>query len=131
MRLLYLACAHPVLSALCCVVLGRAVLAVSPGPPAVEDMFSVCLTQCIFNELRSSGVFHSMGLNDASVKTYRLHIVLAVGPIHNNVTTENYGRVHSPSYWSQILKGVIRRYRGLVLTLNQSFLFYFLHINCS
>lgn len=60
-------------------------LAVSPGPPAVEDMLSVCLTQCIFNELRLSSVFHSMGLNDAIKKTYRLHIVLDLGSINNNV----------------------------------------------
>lgn len=63
----------------------RAVLAASPGPPAVEDMFSVCLTQCIFNELRLSSVFGSVGLNDADKESYRLHIVLARGSINNNV----------------------------------------------
>lgn len=89
-RLLYLACAHPVCTVLCCAVhvLGRAVLAVSPGPPAVEDMFSGCLTQCIFNELRLSSVFDSMGLNDANKKSYRLHIVLALGSINANVAKE-------------------------------------------
>lgn len=58
-------------------------------PPIVEDMFSVCLTQCIFNELRLLSVLHSMGINDANMETYRSHIVLALGSINNNVTYKN------------------------------------------
>lgn len=69
-------------------VLERAVLALSPEPPAVEDMFSVCLPHCIFNELRLLSVFYSMGLNDANEKSYTLHIVLSLGSINNNVTEE-------------------------------------------
>ncbi len=89
-RLLYLACAHPVCTELCCAapVLGRAVLAASPGPPAVEDMFSVCVTQCIFNELPLSNIFNSVGLNDANKSRYRLHIAPALAPINNNATYE-------------------------------------------
>lgn len=47
------------------------------APPAVQDMFSVCLTQCIFNEPALSSVFHSMGLGDANKKTPRSHVVQA------------------------------------------------------
>lgn len=56
------------------------------GPPTEEDMFSVCLTQCIFNELRLPSVFHSTGLNDANETTYKRHIAPALGSINNNVT---------------------------------------------
>lgn len=80
----------PILSALCCAVpfasLGRGVLALSPGPPTEEDMFSVCLTQCIFNELRLPSALLSVGLNGTSQKTFRSHIVQALGSINNSVT---------------------------------------------
>lgn len=85
-------CPSCLCGAVCCAVLCRSCLGQRRGwlcllgPPAEEDMFSVCLTQCIFNELRLSSVFHSMGLNDANNTTYRSHIVLALDSISNNVT---------------------------------------------
>lgn len=69
--------------------LGRGVLALSPGPPTAEDMFSVCLTQCIFNELRLPSALLSVGLNGTSQKTFRSHIVQALGSINNSVTKKS------------------------------------------
>lgn len=58
-------------------------------PPTAEDMFSVCLTQCIFNELRLPSALLSVGLNGTSQKTFRSHIVQALGSINNSVTKKS------------------------------------------